>query len=686
MEDGFKPAVQYQRRVNQKIHEVIKKEVVKLLNAGLIYPISDSPWVSTVHCVPKKGGITVVTNEDNELIPTRLVTRWRVCIDYRKLNDATRKDHFPLPFMDQMLERLAGNEYYYFLDGFSGYFQIPIDPHDQEKTTFTLPYRTFAYRRMPFGLCNAPGTFQRCMMAIFHDMIEETMEVFMDDFSVFGDSFSSCLSHLDKMLKRCEDTNLVLNWEKCHFMVKEGIVLGHKISKSGIEVDRAKVDVIAKLPPPTSVKGIRSFLGHAGFYRRFIQDFSKIARPMTHLLEKETPFIFSTECREAFETLKKKLTEAPILVAPDWDLPFEIMCDASDFATIVYTDHSALKYLLAKQDAKPRLLCWILLLQEFDVIIHDKKGAENLAADHLSRLENPHQSDPEKKEITETFPLETLGMVTFRGDSNTPWFADISNYHAGNFIVKGMSSQQKKKFFKDVKHYFWDDPYLFRICADQVIRQDAHDLVTRCDACQRQGKILQRDEMPQNAIQVCKIFDIWGIDFMGPFPSSRGNKYILVAVDYLSKWVEAKALPTNDARVVCNVLKSLFTHFGTPRAIISDRGTHFCNDQFAKVMLKYGVTHRLSTAYHPQTSGQVEVSNRGLKRILERTIGEKRSSWSDKLDDALWAFCTTFKTPIGCTPYKLVYEKACHLPIELEHKAYWALKHCIFDLKTAGDH
>ncbi|GJX50092.1 reverse transcriptase domain-containing protein [Tanacetum coccineum] len=345
----------------------------------------------------------------------------------------------------------------------------------------------FAYRRMPFGLCNAPGTFQRCMMAIFHDMIEKTMEVFMDDFSVFGDSFSTCLSHLEKMLKRCEDTNLALNWEKSHFMVKEGIVLGHKISKSGIEVDRAKVDVIAKLPHPTTVKGVRSFLGHAGFYRRFIQDFSKIARPMTHLLEKETPFFFSKECIESFNTLKRKLTEAPILIAPDWDLPFELMCDASDFAigavlgqrknkhfqpihyasktmteaqahytttekellavvyafekfrsylvlskSIVYTDHSAIKYLFTKKDAKPRLMRWILLLQEFDVIIRDKKGAENLAADHLSRLENPHQDKLENKEITETFPLETLGSVALRVDS-TPWFADFANYHAGNF-------------------------------------------------------------------------------------------------------------------------------------------------------------------------------------------------------------------------------------------------------------
>ncbi|GJX94995.1 reverse transcriptase domain-containing protein [Tanacetum coccineum] len=502
MEDDFKPTIQHQRRVNLKIHEVIKKEVIKLLDAGLIYPISDSPWVSPVHCMPKKGGMTVVENEDNELIPTRLVTGCRVCIVYKKLNDATRKDKFPLPFMDQMLERLAGNEYYCFLDGFLGYFQIPIDPQDQEKTTFTCPYGTFAYRRMPFGLCNALSTFQRCVMAIFHNMIEEMIEVFMDDFSVFEDSFSSRLSHLDKMLKCCEDTNLVLNWEKYNFMVKEGIVLGHKILKSGIEVDRAKVDVIAKHSHLTSVKGVQSFLGHAEFYRRFIQDFSKIARPMTQ----ETLFIFLKECIEAFNTLKKKLTEAPILVAPNWGLPFEIMCDASDFAvgavfgqlktkhfqpihyasktmtdaqahytttekellavvyafeklwpylvlskTIVYTDHPALKYLLTKQDVKSRLLRSYSKNSMSLFVI--KKGAENLAADHLSRLENPHQDDLENKEINETFPLETLGMISSRSDSSTPWFSDIANYHTGNFVVKGASSQQKKKFFKDAKSH-----------------------------------------------------------------------------------------------------------------------------------------------------------------------------------------------------------------------------------------
>nr|GEV29175.1 reverse transcriptase domain-containing protein [Tanacetum cinerariifolium] len=353
------------------------------------------------------------------------------------------------------------------------------DPQDQENTIFTYPCGTFAYRRMLFGVSNAPGTFQRYMMAIFHEMIEKMMEVFMDDFS-----------------------------EKSHFMVKEGIVLGHKISKNGIEVDKAKVDIIAKLPHPTTVNGIRSFLGHAGFYRRFIQDFSKIAWPMTRLLEKDTPFYFSKECIQAFQTLKRKLTEAPILVAPDWDLPFKLMCDASNFAI-------------------DQVIRWC---------VHGQEATDILKAYH-----------------------------------NGP----IGGHHGPNYIAK--------KVFDSV----------------------------------------------------CEIFDVWGINFMRPFPSSQGNKYILVAVDYLSKWVEAKALPTNDAQVVCKFLKSLFARFGTPHSIISDRGTHFCNDQFAKVMLKYGVTHRLATAYHPQTSGQVEVSNRGLNIILERTVGENRVSWSDKLDDAL---------------------------------------------------
>ncbi|GJV89531.1 reverse transcriptase domain-containing protein [Tanacetum coccineum] len=643
LEDDYEPSVQHQRRVNPKIHDVIKKEVEKLLDAGLIYPISDSPWVSPVHCVPKKGGMTVVKNEENELVPTRLVTGWRVCIDYRKLNEATCKDHFPLPFMDQMLERLAGNKFYCFLDGFSGYFQIPIDPKDQEKTTFTCPYGTFAYRRMPFGLCNAPETFQRCMMAIFHDMIEKTMEVFMDDFLVFGDSFSSCLANLDKMLKRCEDTKLALNWEKSHFMVKEGIVLGHKISRKGIEVDKAKVDVISKLPYPTTVKGIRSFLGHAKFYQRFIKDFSKISRPMTHLLEKNTPFIFSEDCILAFQTLKKKLTEAPILIAPNWDQPFEIMCDASDYAIgAVLGQSDQLHYasrLMTEAETnytttKKEMLAVVYAFEKFRSYNHELNLTSLVWKSVYENVFDP-------KEINETFPLEILNMI-----NNHPLDVYLANKllklkacHEGPTGGHHSANITARKVFD--AGFFWPTIY-----------KDAYELIKSCDACQRQGKISHRDEMPQNAIQVCEIFDVWGIDFMGPFPSSRGNKYILVAVDYLSKWVKAKALPTNNVRVVVKFLKSLFSQFGAPRAIISDRGTHFCNEIFDKVMSKYGVTHRLSTPYHPQTSGQVEVTNHSLKRILERTVGENRASTKEGLTSdwlfVLWVVLGRMEERYGC--------------------------------------
>ncbi|GKA96455.1 reverse transcriptase domain-containing protein [Tanacetum coccineum] len=373
MEEDYKPTVQSQRRVNLKIHEVIKKEVIKLLDAGMIYPISDSPWVSPVHCVPKKCGITVVANEDNELIPTRLVT---------------------------------------------GYFQIPIDPQDQEKTTFTCPYGTFAYRRMPFGLCNAPGTFQRCMMAIFHDMIEKTMEVFMDDFSVFGDSFDSCLSNLEKMLKR----------------------------------------------------------------------------PMTHLLEKETPFVFSKYCIDAFETLKKKLTEAPILVVLDWNLPFELMCDASDFAigavlgqlktkhfqsihyasktmtesqihytttekemltvvyafekfrpylvlskSIVYTDHSALKYLLSKQDSKPRLL---------------RSKEENRRRDgwNTGNRDGNRTGKKEESKALVTVDGERIDWTTHSKDDDD--YALMANNNSGSDIQVYSCSNECKESYANLKRLY----------------------------------------------------------------------------------------------------------------------------------------------------------------------------------------------------------------------------------------
>ncbi|GJV11929.1 reverse transcriptase domain-containing protein [Tanacetum coccineum] len=446
MEDEFKPSVQPQRRVNPNIKELVNKEVINLLDAGLIYPIFDSPWT---------------------------ITRWRVSIDYRKLNNATQKDHFPLPFIDQMLERLVGHEYYCFLDRF-------------------------------LRLCNAPATFQRCMTAIFHELIKDSMEVFMDDFSVFG---------------------------------------------AGIKVDKAKIKAISKLPYPMNVKVIRSFLGHAGFYRRFIKDFSQVTRPMTQLLVKDAPFNFFKECIQAFDKLKHELMQAPMMIKPDWSLPFEVMCDASDYDVGVVLGqridkhfkpiHYASKTMNEAQEnyttTEKELLAVIFAFNKFCQYLVLSKTIPV-----FSLGLKPNLGELTKAEIKDLFPKERL-MAIF-DKNNEPWYADYTNYLASRVLPFRSTHQEKQKFFSDLRHYFWDESFLFKQHANRIIRRwvagyeaaqilwqchsepyrghhgiattarkvfeagfywphifrDARRLVQVCDACQRAGSISLREETPQN--------------------------------------------------------------------------------------------------------------------------------------------------------------------------------------------
>jgi hypothetical protein len=493
------PVRQPQRRMNPTLKDIVKEEIQKLLNVGFIYPISDSKWVSPLVVVPKK-----------------VTRKWRICVDFWELNKATLKDYFPLPFIDQVLDTLSGKKYFSFLDGYNGYNQILIAPEDQDKTTFTCPWGTYAYRVLPFGLCNAPATFQRAVLGIFSDLIHDCVEVYMDDFTVYGNTYQEALDNLEKVLIRCQEMNLSLSHEKCKMLLTEGVVLGHHVSSEGIKVDPAKIEVIIRLPPPKTQKEVRIFLGHARYYRWFIENFTKIVAPMFGLLIKDVDFVWTEHCQTAFETLKAKLSVAPILRGPNWTLPFHISIDASDTAiggvlgkkedqqsyaiyfisknlspaelnytvtekeflavvhainkfchyitgyeVFVHTDHSAIRFLMNKPITNGRVTRWLLLLQEFNITVLDRPGKDNVVADFLSRIKNEDDDIP----VDDSFPDEHLFSLSI----NTPWFADMENYLATRKLPSHLSPHEKRKIITQSANYSWVGHDLFRTGPDLII-------------------------------------------------------------------------------------------------------------------------------------------------------------------------------------------------------------------------
>ena len=510
-QEGSSPVRQHQRRMNPTLKDIVKEELQKLLNVNFVYLISDSKWVSPLVVMPKKNG------------------KWLICIDYRELNKATLKDYFPLPFIDQVLDTLAGKKYFSFLDGFNGYNQIQITLEDQEKTTFTYPWGTYAYKVLPFELYNEPTTFQRAVLGIFSDLTHDCVEVFMDDFSVYGETFKEALDNLVKVMKRWQEANLALSHKKCRMMFTKGVVLGHIISQAGIEVDPAKVSVISNLSPPKNQIEVRNFLGHAGYYRRFIKDFTKLATPLFKLLVKDVNFIWEDSCQKAFEDLKLRLSETPILRGPNWTLPFHINTDASDstlgavlgqkeeqmhytiyfmsknitpaelnytvtekeflvvifainkfrhyitgYEVFIHIDHSAIRYLMNKPITNGRVTRWLLLLQEFNITVIDRPGKENQVADFLSRLNIKGENVP----VFDEFPDEHLFSLA----THTPLFADIANYLAIGELPQHLSSKEKQIIIRLSATYSWMGGDLYKTGPDLIIKKcvredEMHDIL-----------------------------------------------------------------------------------------------------------------------------------------------------------------------------------------------------------------
>ena len=761
--EGAVPVRQRQYRLNPKYSLMVKEEIDSLLAAGFIYPVNNSEWVSPIVVVPKKVGA------DGKV-------KIRVCQDFRKLNAATKKDYFPLPFTDIILDHVSGQECYSFLDGFSGYNQVFIRMADQLKTTFTTEWGTYAFNRMPFGLCNAPGTFQRLMMDIFQDFLRHFLEVFIDDFAVFSTK-EQHLEFLEKTFLRCRETGLKLHPGKCFLGMVSGILLGHVVSKKGLAVDSDKVKAILTFVPPTCVREVRGFLGCVGYYRRFIEGYAKLANPLTELLKKEVEFIWTEERQRSFEELKLRLVKAPILAPPDWKQEFHVTLDASGwclgailwqmedkrerpiyyasrqmssaernytaterealavvyackkfrhyllgYRIVFHTDHDSLKYLVNKPDLSGRLARWILLLQEFNYEVVVKPGKANTNADFLSRQRGPEAVE----DISTGFPDEFFDeqqqtggeqlqevAVFHIGEIEGSDFENIIRYLKDHTFPENYSPEERVIFQQKAAPYTLIQGVLFKMGADDKLRRclekrerkqvmtalhfgssgghfaavttvnrirmagywwpsmirDTKTFVGSCDQCQRAGAPSFKNHWPLTPIIPLAPFEKWGVDFIGPINpvTARKKKYIILATDYATKWVEAKATRRNDALTAATfIFEEIMMRFGHPLELVSDQGMHFLNDMIRAITTTYLIKHRKTTPYNPKANGLTERANEIVGKVLNKMVSAHKTDWDRKLQSAVHAYNTSEKTTTGKSPFFLVFGQTALHKIEME--------------------
>jgi hypothetical protein len=750
-----KPFRQKLRSFNPLLLPMMEREIKKLLDARIIIPLRYSEWIANLVPVRKKNG------------------EIRLCVDFRNLNKCSRKDNYPLPKMEHMLQKVSGSKVMSFIDGFSGYNQIAVHPEDREKTAFTTPWGTFMYEKMPFGLMNAGATFQRAMDIAFIGEKDKFVLIYLDDITVFSSSHELHLQHLRKVFLKCRRYGISLNPKKSNFALKEGKLLGHIVSEEGVKIDPKRVEAIRNLSLPRSKKDIQSFLGTINFVRRFIGNFAELTKNITAMLKKDSEIKWTEAAKQSFSDIKEAITSAPVLISPDFSKVFYIFSFASNDTiaavllqkniddqeqpvaffskvlrdaetkyellekqayalvkslkafrvyilqakVIAFVPSSSVKDVLVQPDIDGKRSKWIARLIEFDVEIKPAKlvrgqGLAKLLAEENCRLLDINLMNIDAENVPSVEGKEGEKMQVSAHIADCEWYSSIVQFLQTLSVPSTPTKTQRRAFKLRAVNFcindnllFWKNPiglllrcvnqeeatkvmnefhssecgghHYWKTTAHKILRSgyywpslfsDVYEFVKVCDKCQRFEGKKQLKSLPLKPIVITGPFQQWGLDFIGEIhpPSSGQHRWILVATDYFTKWIEA--IPTRNANhtVIINFLQeNIFARFGCPKRLVADNAAAFKDKHLVKLCEDLGVQLVHSTAYYPQGNGLAESSNKSLVRIIQKLLKQNTRGWDSKLKFALWADRVTSKISIGTSPFKLVYGTEAIFPVQL---------------------